>query len=712
VTDNKTTDNWSSFGNGQAHTGVYLGPLLGGTYNQAWSASFPSGTSPLNPVVVAKGTVYVTPVTYFGTAELTALNASTGAQVWQYNYSASGNRYYSINPPTVYKGSVYVQQGQGLNSGGSDSGRLWSFNAVTGQVNWTSVFGAQWERYLAPTVYQSAGILVDAGVDGGLYNFGFNGTQQFDANEPQFDAWTPTYYNGTIYTWVGGTMSGSTGGIFQAFNPTTGAVLWSLPAPYSWEGYDMNCAVPVSNNLAFLNGNQYLTAVNITTHAVAWTLNGRFTGMPAVSNGMVYVISGTQVQVLNAASGVELSDFETSDTGITGQPVVATDSLVVSSSTATYIFNLQTGALAQTIPYGGPVSVAGGTLYIAGSDGNLRAFRSSAASFNLATTTTSGLTTYGFNATGQTLNVDLNFIPTVGTVLTVINNTSPNPINGTFNNLPNGGNIQLTYNGANHFGVGAYPSTSGVSYTFTANYSGGNGNDLTLTYTAADAGAPTITSSPPPTTVAFGSTYNFTYTATANVVTGNRTPTFSVATGSLPPGLMLTSSGTLSGTPTRPGTYTGTVIATSGTVPGAAQSFTISVVASYPQWSSYFQLTGGPQDTPMSDGLPNLLKYLYDIDPSVPMTPAARAGMPVLGIDSTSVPGTNFLTLIFRDSDSATGVTPVLQTSTDLRSWSTVTPDINRSVGTDPSTGDPMVEMGIDLKGTTPQFLRLSVPAP
>src|SRR5262249_30598664 len=50
-----------------------------------------------------------------------------------------------------------------------------------------------------------------------------------------------------------------------------------------------------------------------------------------------------------------------------------------------------------------------------------------------------------------------------GTVFTVINNRSPNPITGTFSNLADGST----------FTVG--------SNTFQANYEAGNGNDLTLT---------------------------------------------------------------------------------------------------------------------------------------------------------------------------------------------------------------------------------------
>jgi len=50
-----------------------------------------------------------------------------------------------------------------------------------------------------------------------------------------------------------------------------------------------------------------------------------------------------------------------------------------------------------------------------------------------------------------------------GAVFTVINNTSHNPITGTFSNLPDG--VIVTINGNN----------------FQASYEGGDGNDLTLT---------------------------------------------------------------------------------------------------------------------------------------------------------------------------------------------------------------------------------------
>ncbi|MCA0455174.1 MAG: Ig domain-containing protein [Chloroflexi bacterium] len=114
------------------------------------------------------------------------------------------------------------------------------------------------------------------------------------------------------------------------------------------------------------------------------------------------------------------------------------------------------------------------------------------------------------------------------------------------------------------------------TYTGTVTASNGINPDATqnfsITITAAGV-APTITSAPPPDGTE-GAGYTFTYTATGTV-----TITYSATPGSLPPGLTLTTGGLLSGTPTTPGTYTGTVTATNGFAPDATQNFSITITA-------------------------------------------------------------------------------------------------------------------------------------
>lgn len=71
-----------------------------------------------------------------------------------------------------------------------------------------------------------------------------------------------------------------------------------------------------------------------------------------------------------------------------------------------------------------------------------------------------------FSAGGATIDLMLNFAPSTGATLTVINNTGPDLIAGTFANLAHGQVVSLSY--------------GGINYRFIANYYGGNGNDLVL----------------------------------------------------------------------------------------------------------------------------------------------------------------------------------------------------------------------------------------
>jgi alpha-tubulin suppressor-like RCC1 family protein len=83
-----------------------------------------------------------------------------------------------------------------------------------------------------------------------------------------------------------------------------------------------------------------------------------------------------------------------------------------------------------------------------------------------ATATTVPVTAVSYTATGNTVNLGLNFAPPAGTNLTVVNNTGLAFIQGTFDNLEQGQTVTLTYDGA--------------SYRLVANYFGGTGNDLVL----------------------------------------------------------------------------------------------------------------------------------------------------------------------------------------------------------------------------------------
>ena len=86
--------------------------------------------------------------------------------------------------------------------------------------------------------------------------------------------------------------------------------------------------------------------------------------------------------------------------------------------------------------------------------------------FAFGSASDAAVTVSDFVAAGQSVTFALNYAPTPGSNLTVVNNTGGNFISGTFANLAQGQAFGLTY--------------GGVTYTFVANYYGGSGNDLVL----------------------------------------------------------------------------------------------------------------------------------------------------------------------------------------------------------------------------------------
>jgi hypothetical protein len=77
------------------------------------------------------------------------------------------------------------------------------------------------------------------------------------------------------------------------------------------------------------------------------------------------------VKAFDAQTGLQLATF-TADTTLTSQqPLLTDDSLLVSSSAYTYIFDLSTGQLRQKLNHGGQLTLAQGRLYVAATNGNL-----------------------------------------------------------------------------------------------------------------------------------------------------------------------------------------------------------------------------------------------------------------------------------------------------------------------------------------------------
>jgi hypothetical protein len=106
------------------------------------------------------------------------------------------------------------------------------------------------------------------------------------------------------------------------------------------------------------------------------------------------------------------------------------------------------------------------------------------------------------------------------------------------------------------------------------------GTDRGAAYVFAMTSPPAFISGPPPSPVPVGAPYSHQFQAS-----GNPPPTFSVQSGSVPPGLTLDgASGLLGGTPTTPGSYDFVVRADNGVAPAATQAVTVEVQAVQRLW--------------------------------------------------------------------------------------------------------------------------------
>ena len=145
---------------------------------------------------------------------------------------------------------------------------------------------------------------------------------------------------------------------------------------------------------------------------------------------------------------------------------------------------------------------------------------------------------------------------------------------------------------------------------------------------------------------------------------------------------------------------------------------TLSNLKTFGQWESlYFsssQLSntavGGAAATPQGDGIPNFLKYVYDINPSRPMSAADIVALPAVG--TTTQSGAQYVTLTYRQYALIINVTKNIQTSSNLTTWQTVQPDFTQSLGPDPVTGDPIIEVGVKLNGASSLFIHLNATSP
>jgi outer membrane protein assembly factor BamB len=325
---------------------------------------------------------------------LTRSNVGQLTQVWAVRVG-TGLLYAS---PVVWNGHVYI---------GDGDGRMYALDAATGTTLW--VGPQQDDSFFVDSAAVGGGLVFASSVYGTLLAYNAEtGAVAWTSDLTRVRA-SPTLAGGTLYV-------ASFDGTLTALDPETGTAKWSTPseccvfdqAPVvdggrvfqmrtddSLSAYDRESGtllwrVPAftvgtlaaANGMLFFNYPPNVFALDQTTGAQVWAapvVTSASTSAPAVADGHVF-ITQTNLIALDAATGAVVWSAPASSSW---GPSVANGVVYASSLNGEWdAFDERNGTLLWSVTVGGcggnctealPV-VAHGVLYLAGSDGYLRAF--------------------------------------------------------------------------------------------------------------------------------------------------------------------------------------------------------------------------------------------------------------------------------------------------------------------------------------------------
>lgn len=340
------TSDWQMLGGDAQHSGWNAQETGKPPLSQAFSTSL--GIGALSPATVSQGRVFVT-----SGHSVRALSVSDGSPLWSHTISG-----FSVGHPAAVGDKVYVQS-----CDHTPGTYLWIIDAVTGTPSIAAPFSAQWENYWSPIIVNNT-VYINGGYYGGLYAFSEQSGAQvfFNGALEQYDEWSPAYFNGSVYSFVEGSL--------RAHDPLTGTVQWTTSVTWDWAGWSMHTAPVFGSAYAYVIAPPALYAVDPATHAVAWTQSAAYAGVPATADGSVYALSGGNLIVRDAMTGALLWTF-VGDANLKYPPVIAGGFVYVASGSNVYAVNIASHAQAWTAPKGGWLAIASGRLLVSRPDGIL-----------------------------------------------------------------------------------------------------------------------------------------------------------------------------------------------------------------------------------------------------------------------------------------------------------------------------------------------------
>jgi Autotransporter beta-domain/Putative Ig domain/Cadherin-like domain len=347
-------------------------------------------------------------------------------------------------------------------------------------------------------------------------------------------------------------------------------------------------AAPVSQTISYNSGSASATTITLSLSGGAAT---SVAVASAASHGTA-TASGTTISYTPTANYIGSDSFTYTATNSSGTSSPATVSITVSAPTVTISPSTVPSSTVST-PYSQSISASGGfapysyaitsgslpTGMSLATNGTLSGTATVSGTFNFTVTVTdssSGTPANGSRSYSLVVNAAVPAAPVAGASSQTVPYNAGSALPTTITlNLSGGTAASVAVaSPASHGTVTAIGTT--LTYTPTANYLGSD----SFTYTATNTGgtsspatvsitipAPTISVSP---TSLPAATISASYSQSISASGGLAPYIYTVSAGSLPAGLTLASSGSLSGTPTASGTFNFTITATDSSTGAAA----------------------------------------------------------------------------------------------------------------------------------------------
>ncbi|MBX9791249.1 MAG: PQQ-binding-like beta-propeller repeat protein [Pirellulales bacterium] len=364
---------WSTYQANAAHTG-YVSTSLDFSQAAAPRWSTPLDLYPTIPggLAVGANTVLVTGYDALTTYGLYALNAYSGAIVWDHTNLDR------INPPAYANGKAYVvtvRQDTGPHLGG----HLRAYDIQTGAAIFDTPI-SQSLRFLSPTPFGDDLYLGQAGgAAPGVYSYdGATGQLNWSATGLFDNGWTPAVDSQYVYSYTALNNQSPIRGLFLMVDRATGQPSYAALDSFDYGSFVTNQAVVLGpNHDAFMTDlNGHLIARDVlldATHTphIEWSKSG-YGGQPVLADGVLYVTTTDGVvHALDELTGDFLWSWQAPGGHFAFVKIATDNALVVTvkdkfslNPIATYALDPATHAPIWSYPLGGELALSDGILYV------------------------------------------------------------------------------------------------------------------------------------------------------------------------------------------------------------------------------------------------------------------------------------------------------------------------------------------------------------